>query len=695
MNRIIINNHGEVSTITASNQAVIISAHASAGVYGSLNNGAVSLQQGYTTVTPESVVQKNLDRLIEDADTNGGFYVSRINGVSGTPDMTDTFPKKSGGCFSIVGGNTTDIAPFVPSNVSNIFSDNGYAGLTIDDFGRPDVDCEDYATIYKLSSRLNDYLDNVKKQIIGNPLENGSVAKVYGVHKQYQAAIRLWNNIVQLSSIRANVTYQNKHVFVQISITNNTDAAIDDFIVPINVRFEQRPGYKTNNNLYFTFEKADAYVNNSSNKSLISYWDDENGTLNCSSLPAGNTITLSMQYKVSTTESTETTRVVYKMSAIREARVRVIPGLKTTPPATHSNFEVYYDYPEMGGLSAISTGYIKVSAPGGYTEADKGNYIVTILNTGVNPKVSISGPSKSTITPDNITCIGRFIEGDMFSFDIHPEVEVVEIPLIQKETIDATITLNNIPATGDIINKVTKKLNVYLTDEESTVGVLSATVIPDIKVVGMDVAGGDLLQGSVSIGSVSIGTVKLGTVSIGSVSIGTVSIGTVKLGRVSIGTVSIGTVSVGTVSVGTVRIGTVSVGTVSVGTVKLGTVSVGTVSIGTVRVGTVRLGTVSIGTVSIGTVKLGTVSIGTVSIGTVSLGTVSIGTVSIGTVSIGTVKLGTVSIGTVSVGSVTTGSVIVGKIIVRTTTVKYKVIEPTVSYTPVTLDADVTYSTTS
>lgn len=519
MNKIVINNHGDISTITANNQVVTLNAPASTGVYGSLSEGVISLQQGYTTKTIDSIIQDNLEKLEEDAANNGGFYISKINGVLGTPDISDTFPKTVGGRFSIVGGNTTDILPFAETANS--------VGLTIDDFGRPNIDCDDYAKLYKLSSRLDDYLENVKTQIIGKPSESGHVSSIYGVHKQYQSVIRLWNNLVQLSSIRANVTYQNKHIFVQISITNNTDSDIVDFETPISVEFKRSPN-PANPSLFIRFDKADAYINNSNFSDAQVNVENDNYTLVCSNFPAGSTITASLQYRVSTTASSETTIITYELSDIKEARVRVIPGLNTRPPQTHSQFETYYDYPGIGGQSAISTGTVAITPRGDYTEDDKGNYIINILTTGTNPSFSITGPAGTPINAANVGTIslnGMFTEGDRFSFTIYPKVEILDIQPIKKETLDAVITLMNIPVAGDFIDKVTKTRSVYLTDEESTVGILSATVIPDIQVVGMDVVGGALSQGSISMGTISIGTVSIGTISIGSVATGSVIVG--------------------------------------------------------------------------------------------------------------------------------------------------------------------------
>lgn len=505
-----------LNTNSTNNGPVILEATASTGVYAEVNNGTISLQYGYTAAKINDAWQTNFNQLVQDVGTSGkGFYISKINGIQGTRDP-DRNPPRADGDFAIVGGNTTDV-------VHNGNYDN--PGLYIDDFGRPDVDCQEYATLNTLLVRLDEYLDNVKTQIIGKPLNtpDNKRAVVYGVHTQYKALVELWNNTVQLSAVRTNVSYQNKHIFIQVSITNTTNQDLEEFKLPLRVMFSQP---RVNSKLYIKYVRGNAYLSSSSTVIDIS-----NNVCSLQTFPAGSTLTINYQYEVSTTLNNEAYLTKYVLdSTIREARVQVIPGINTTAPPHHSSFEQYYEYPELDGKSRVSTGDVHITPKGSYDESEAGTYILEVITTGLSPRFTLTKDDKpvNAQAVGSISLSGEFIAGDRFSFSIVPTVVDNDvIPKIKEEVLTASITIENVPLSATKFGTVEKTRRVYLTNEEDTVGILSATIVPNVQVIGMQVTGGGLSQGSLSIGSFSIGTISIGTISIGTVNIGTVTTGSI------------------------------------------------------------------------------------------------------------------------------------------------------------------------
>lgn len=94
-------------------------------------------------------------------------------------------------------------------------------GIAIDDIGRPDVDCGDYLRAAEYIRILGSKLDDIKDQIQGVP-----TAGNYGLHKQYQTLLRLWNFMVYRMSVILETSFQSDAVFIQGRYINTTDEPV-------------------------------------------------------------------------------------------------------------------------------------------------------------------------------------------------------------------------------------------------------------------------------------------------------------------------------------------------------------------------------------------------------------------------------------------------------------------------------------
>lgn len=132
-----------------------------------------------------------------------GYYISRINGALGL-----------GGAFHIVGGDTFRWSP-----TTN--------GIAIDDIGRPDVDCSDYLTIAGYLETLKSALDSIRGQVGNVPVASGSMATTFGVHKQYQSVVHLWNYLVYRMAVLFEASFQSNAVYFQGTFINTADVAVN------------------------------------------------------------------------------------------------------------------------------------------------------------------------------------------------------------------------------------------------------------------------------------------------------------------------------------------------------------------------------------------------------------------------------------------------------------------------------------
>lgn len=136
-------------------------------------------------------------------EQGAGYYISRVNGVLGL-----------GGAFHIVGGDTFRWSP-----ATN--------GIAIDDIGRPDVDCSDYLTIAGYLETLKNALDSIRGQIGDEPVAGpGSMATTFGVHKQYQSVVHLWNYLVYRMAVLFEVSFQSNAFYLQGTFINTADVAV-------------------------------------------------------------------------------------------------------------------------------------------------------------------------------------------------------------------------------------------------------------------------------------------------------------------------------------------------------------------------------------------------------------------------------------------------------------------------------------
>lgn len=578
---------------------------------------------------------------------NDGYYLSKINGAS--PFNNNLI---------LNGDLTSQLEP-------------AEYGLKYSDFGRPDVDCDDYARLKDLIDKLENYLDTVKDQIIQLPTikdPETKTAKLYGVHAQYQALAKLWNYIVQVSTARLNVSYQNRSIFVQTSYLNHNNAnAGKDTPVTCTITLKNYTGTDIPK-LYATFARA-SFTSSKNNPNYPTYNPDypdiqaellpEDATGHSwiftfpNEIAQGDTITLLTRFDITTTDSkTGTKKDIYTLSDQIQIS-RAVANMDIQMPeseVTNSPYQTYDEhilkYHKVGNPTDCNTQIVSTANPTiyskqtEYSEDELGTYIITIDNY-VNDAASDSISFKLTKNAETVgechTTSSGFINlgvcsivfdsgclhpGDQFAVSvIKKTIANEDVPLIKDSNLMVEVNWNNVlfcSTNGNI--QRSKKVNII--GEENDVGELTVSVAPTINTVNGGITGGGAIGGSVSGGSVSVGTVSVGTISVG-----TMSIGTVKQGEFYIGSVDVGIVKTGSVSVGTISIGRISQGTVSIGTVVIGTVSVGTVSMGTVSIGTVISGTVSIGSITMGTVIMGKVIPPTVSMGKVTIGNATVSSV--------------------------------------------------------------------
>ena len=622
-----------------------------------------------------------------------GYYLSKIN---------NTAPINNN--FMLNGDLTSQLEP------------TEY-GLTYSDFGRPDVDCGDYARLKELIDKLESYMDKVKDQIIQIPTIKDSeskAAKIYGVHAQYQALAKLWNYIVQVSTARLNVSYQNRSIFVQTSYLNhNNENAGKGTPVTCTITLKNYTGTDIPK-LYARFARA-SFTSSKNNPNYPAY-NPAYPEIQAELIPGdtvghtwlftfpneivqGDTITLLTRFDITTTDkSTDTKKDIYTLAdKIQIARAVanmditmpdtiIVDGKPEVNPDINKPYQTYdehiMDYHKVGEPEDCNTQIISTANPTIYSKQEEytadefGTYVITIDNyvddASINPisyKITknaetwgVCQTTESGFIDLGICSIvfdsGCLHPGDQFAVSIVKKtVDNEGVPLIKDSNLMVEINWNNILFCSTNGN-IQRNKTVNIIGEENDVGELTVSVSPTINTIDGGVTGGGAVGGSVSGGSVI-----MGTVSIGSVNVGTVSIGSVKQGSFYMGTVSIGSIYTGSISVGIIDIGTVVHGTISIGSIKQGTVSIGTFYAGSVSVGTVALGTISIGSVKTGTVSVGSIVVGTVSVGTFTQGSIYMGSVIGGNVSPVTVQMGTVSVGTINVGSVIMGTIQMGTIV--------------------------------
>lgn len=192
-------------TVTASAGILLQPSPESLAVACSRDPGGVELfyQRNYNAiVNHENTLDSEGDPEFTFAYTDG-YYVSRVNGVLGL-----------GGAFHIVGGNTFRWSP-----ATN--------GIAIDDIGRPDVDCSDYLTIAGYLETLKNALDSIRGQIGDAPVAGpGSTATTFGMHKQYQSVVHLWNYLVYRMAVLFEVSFQSNAFYLQGTFINTADVAV-------------------------------------------------------------------------------------------------------------------------------------------------------------------------------------------------------------------------------------------------------------------------------------------------------------------------------------------------------------------------------------------------------------------------------------------------------------------------------------
>lgn len=514
MQTISIKNNGSITAILmAKNQPLNLATSSTSAITPKVYSGnTITLVKDFSKNIYASF-KDNLKALIEATKTEGWFYISNINGV-----------QPIDGNISMVGGATTDITPRKEGH-----------GLLIDDFGRPDIDCDDYAKINALLLRLEEYLNNAKDQILGQPIQDGKSAKIYGLHKQYEAATYLWNNRVHNIAVKTNVSYQNKQVFIQISFTNNTINNFTECTIPITINLNFG-----NQKLYSRFVSSNAYtdagntlnINPPADSSYSDFgYDRSEYKFTCvGNINSGATVTIQLQFDVSATDSTiSAVNYVYELDVdnVKDIRCKLIEGLPVEVPADNE-FAYFYENMSDFSYSTQSTGTVDV-APSSreYTKADTGTYIIKILSSGKSPQYIIESPSGADASGVvNVTFSGDFLKGDQFVFYIKERaISNTQIQQIVKGKLIVNTTLNDIPVSANVKGDVNRTKTVYIPAEDTTVGKLETVITPSFEVKGMDIEGAKILQGSINLGSVSIGSVSVGSVSVGSVSAGTINIG--------------------------------------------------------------------------------------------------------------------------------------------------------------------------
>lgn len=150
-----------------------------------------------------------------------GYYISRLQGQWALHNQ-----------ISITGGPTFRWEPIWDPTAGED-STGAYVGMYIDDIGRPDLDCDDYLILAKYVDRLAAAYDAIKDQILGNPVGEDAVAGdpsdnpvehryaiTYGLYRQYQTTLALWNYLVHVSSVVFNVSLQHGALFIQGRYTN-------------------------------------------------------------------------------------------------------------------------------------------------------------------------------------------------------------------------------------------------------------------------------------------------------------------------------------------------------------------------------------------------------------------------------------------------------------------------------------------
>lgn len=548
MPTITIINNASITVISPNNEPVYMDVPVSEGIYADITDNTVSLSTAYTPEGISAVFNSNYNDICnhtpESEYGKDGYYISKLGGVS--PIDNNTF---------IVGGNTTDILPYSSH------------GIVIDDFGRPDIDCDDYCILNNMLAKIEAYLDTVKRQIIGIP-SGSTTADIYGAHQQYQACIKLWNYLVQILTLRMNASYQNKHIFLQASFVNNTPYVVTQNNAQLDVLFDD-----------CTCEPY-PFI-----KFIRAYADSTDGTVELTPLNIGSTFiplnsstfswgvdgtfnsgavtTLQFQFELSAVENKkDLIQQTYELDpTLNEFRVRVTPGIELVPASQKASwieehihdFKYFYDIPpEIAdgiSMSMISNGSFTIaprdSEP--YTEDDAGSYLIT-MSGGATPECGIT---KDGILCNNIVKItdasGFFTAGDKFTFMIKAVPVESSSKKIQDCNINANITWGDLPLSQADVGTLTRSKNVHITAEDETVGKLEATMYPQVNVMGFGVNGPALESHDIQIGTVSIGTVSIGSIDMGTVSIGSVDIGSIDIGTVSIGTVSIGSVSIGSI----------------------------------------------------------------------------------------------------------------------------------------------------
>lgn len=164
----------------------------------------------------------------------GGYYLGRLQGQWALHNQV-----------SLTGGPTFRWEPRWNEAGSR------YDGLILDDIGRPDIDCDDYLRLKEYVDALARAYDEIKDQILQDPESHHPEgvedleevrAVTYGLHKQYQATLAMWNYLVQTSAVVFNVSMQQGSLFIQGRYTNRDSGPNQLGGVRIHCRLVKEPG---------------------------------------------------------------------------------------------------------------------------------------------------------------------------------------------------------------------------------------------------------------------------------------------------------------------------------------------------------------------------------------------------------------------------------------------------------------------
>ena len=504
-------------------------------------SNTITLSLNKTWVDIASDFQKNYEDIITQSSTAfqtaagpAGYYVARINGILsdyGTVTRVDRESeiKPSQNTFTIIGGLTTDVKPIANTNT-----------ITIDDFGLPDLDCADYATLNVYLRRLKEFFEKAKAQILNGPVEGpNDTAKIYGLHRQYSGLIDIWNNLVHLTAVRANASYQNKNIFVQISIVNNSDAVASEkisgslyfldtselgmlYAAPVTAyAMSGRRGDNTFNIKGFIPEtEVETYKELTEFKP---YFELDTGTQGIQPL---DTVTLQFQIAVRATAEAQNTgggkKVIYDIEKengvykITPVRTMVIPGLPVSGARNSTTFEYRYTNGMSGTTSRKSDGTITIAPVNTeFSEDDVGTYYVEMQANG---NYSVYKTGGLPFYGVNVEPRGAFNTGDKFVFNIVPIVtdtsnnNNTNEPTITGRNIVVGINLNNVPLSKEFTGSITKEKPVHISDEGRAIGKIEYNVVATTKVDAPDIEQSQVLQEPIEIGSIAVGSVFMGDV---------------------------------------------------------------------------------------------------------------------------------------------------------------------------------------